>query len=57
MELKNEKIIIKNIFIKILMKKGKKNISEKLFKKILILLKIKTKQKPIFILNKSIHLP
>jgi ribosomal protein S7 len=54
MEQKNKKFKIKNIFVKILMKKGKKSISEKIFKNILINLKNKTKQKPNFILKKAI---
>ena len=45
---------IKDIFIKILLKDGKKYISEKIFNNILINLKNKTKQKPHFILIKAI---
>lgn len=45
---------IKKIFINFLLKKGKKRNSEKIFKEILIKLKIKTKQNPNFILLKSI---
>jgi ribosomal protein S7 len=54
MEQKKQNHIIKKLFINLLMKKGKKNNSEIIFFNILKLLKIKTKQKPIFILNKSI---
>lgn len=54
MELNYEEFKIKKIFINNLLKKGKKNNSEKIFKNILIDLKKKTKQKPMFILLKSI---
>lgn len=54
MELNYEEYKIKKIFINILLKKGKKNNSEVIFKNILINLKKITKQKPIFILMKSI---
>jgi ribosomal protein S7 len=54
MELKNQNNIIKNIFIKMLLKKGGKNIAEILYNNILIELLKKTKQKPIFILIKTI---
>lgn len=51
---KNQNNFIKNIFIKMLLKKGKKAIAEKLYDNILINLLKKTKQKPIFILIKAI---
>ena len=51
---KNQNNFIKNIFIKMLLKKGKKIIAEKLYNNILINLLKKTKQKPIFILIKAI---
>ena len=54
MELKNQNNNIKNIFIKMLLKKGNKNIAENLYNNILIELLKKTKQKPIFILIKTI---
>nr|YP_009327229.1 ribosomal protein S7 [Aphanomyces astaci]AOQ30623.1 ribosomal protein S7 [Aphanomyces astaci] len=54
MELKNQNNMIKNIFIKMLLKKGGKNIAETLYNNILIELLKKTKQKPIFILIKTI---
>ena len=54
MELNYEEFKIKKIFINILLKKGKKNNSENIFKNILINLKKKTKQKPNFILLKCI---
>ena len=54
MELKYEESKIKKLFINMLLKKGKKNCSENLFKNILINLKKRTKQKPNFILFKSI---
>lgn len=54
MELKNQNNIIKNIFIQMLLKKGKKTIAENLYNNILIELLKKTKQKPIFILIKTI---
>lgn len=55
MEQKKLEISIEDIFIKILLKNGKKSIAEKLFQNILILLKKKTKQKPNFILIKTIQ--
>jgi len=55
MEQKKKKINIKDIFIKLLLKEGKKHISEKIFNNILINLKNKTKQKPKFILIKTIQ--
>jgi len=54
MELNYEEYKIKKIFINMLLKKGKKTLSENIFKNILINLKKKTKQKPNFILIKSI---
>nr|YP_010616504.1 ribosomal protein S7 [Peronosclerospora sorghi]WAU47952.1 ribosomal protein S7 [Peronosclerospora sorghi] len=54
MELKYEEYKIKELFIKILLKRGKKNFSENIFKKILINLKKTTKQKPNFILFQAI---
>ena len=54
MELNYEEFKIKKLFINILLKKGKKNNSENIFKNILINLKKKTKQKPNFILLKCI---
>nr|YP_009420732.1 ribosomal protein S7 [Phytophthora nicotianae]ASO76754.1 ribosomal protein S7 [Phytophthora nicotianae] len=54
MELKYEEYKIKKLFINILLKKGKKTCSENIFKNILINLKKTTKQKPNFILFKSI---
>nr|YP_010508093.1 ribosomal protein S7 [Phytophthora pseudotsugae]UXG56450.1 ribosomal protein S7 [Phytophthora pseudotsugae] len=54
MELKYEEYKIKKLFINMLLKKGKKTCSENIFKKILINLKKITKQKPNFILFKSI---
>nr|YP_004564314.1 ribosomal protein S7 [Phytophthora andina]ADK76262.1 ribosomal protein S7 [Phytophthora andina] len=54
MELKYEEYKIKKLFINMLLKKGKKTCSENIFKNILINLKKTTKQKPNFILFKSI---
>nr|YP_010507785.1 ribosomal protein S7 [Phytophthora hedraiandra]UXG55912.1 ribosomal protein S7 [Phytophthora hedraiandra] len=54
MELKYEEYKIKKLFINMLLKKGKKTCSENIFKNILINLKKITKQKPNFILFKSI---
>jgi len=54
MELKYEEYKIKKLFINMLLKKGKKTNSENIFKNILINLKKTTKQKPNFILFKSI---
>lgn len=55
MELNYEEHKIKQLFINLLLKKGKKTNSERIFNKILIQLKKKTKQKPIFILLKAIN--
>lgn len=46
---------IKNILIKSLIKKGKKNISEKIYKNLLISLKNKFENNPSEILQNSIH--
>nr|YP_010394821.1 ribosomal protein S7 [Phytophthora megakarya]DAZ89258.1 TPA_asm: ribosomal protein S7 [Phytophthora megakarya] len=54
MELKYEEYKIKKLFINMLLKNGKKTCSENIFKNILINLKKTTKQKPNFILFKSI---
>nr|YP_010508016.1 ribosomal protein S7 [Phytophthora clandestina]UXG56374.1 ribosomal protein S7 [Phytophthora clandestina] len=54
MELKYEEYKIKKLFINMLLKRGKKTCSENIFKNILINLKKITKQKPNFILLKSI---
>ena len=54
MELNYEEYRIKKIFINMLLRKGKKTNSENIFKNILINLKKTTKQKPNFILIKSI---
>lgn len=54
MELKKQDNNIKNIFIQMLLKKGKKSIAENIYNNILINLLKKTKQKPIFILIKTI---
>jgi ribosomal protein S7 len=54
MELNYEEYRIKKIFINMLLRKGKKTNSENIFKNILINLKKITKQKPNFILIKSI---
>ena len=56
MELNNQNNIIKNLFIKMLLKKGKKSIAENLYNNILIELRKKTKQKPLFILIKTIDI-
>lgn len=55
MELNYEEYKIKQLFINILLKNGKKTNSEIIFKTILIELKKKTKQKPMFILLKAIN--
>lgn len=55
MELNYEEYKIKQLFINILLKNGKKTNSEIIFNTILIQLKKKTKQKPIFILLKAIN--
>jgi ribosomal protein S7 len=55
MELNLEEHKIKRLFINNLLKKGKKTNSENIFKNILINIKKKTKQKPIFILMKCIN--
>lgn len=55
MELNLDEYKIKKLFINILLKKGKKKNSENIFKNILINIKKKTKQKPIFILMKCIN--
>lgn len=54
MELNYEEYRIKKIFTNMLLRKGKKTNSENIFKNILINLKKITKQKPNFILIKSI---
>lgn len=54
MELKYEEYKIKKLFINMLLKKGKKTCSENIFKNILINLKKITKQKPNFIIFKSV---
>ena len=54
MELKYAEYRIKKLFLNMLLKKGKKTCSENIFKNILINLKKITKQKPNFILFKSI---
>lgn len=54
MELKYEEYKINKLFINMLLKRGKKTRSENIFKNILINLKKTTKQKPNFILFKSI---
>ncbi len=56
MELNNQNNLIKNLFIKMLLKKGKKSIAENLYNNILIELRKKTKQKPLFILIKTIDI-
>lgn len=56
MELKYQNNLIKNLFIKMLLKKGKKSIAENFYNNILIELRKKTKQKPIFILIKTIDI-
>ena len=55
MELKYEEYKIKQLFIKMLLKRGKKTSSESIFKNVLINLKKITKQKPNFILFKAIE--
>jgi ribosomal protein S7 len=55
MELNYEEYKIKQLFINILLKHGKKTNSEIIFNTILIQLKKKTKQKPMFILLKAIN--
>jgi ribosomal protein S7 len=55
MEQKRKDYNIKNIFINMLLKNGKKNISEYFYNNILIELLKKTKQKPFFILIKTIN--
>ena len=55
MELNLEEYKIKRLFINNLLKRGKKTNSENIFKNILINIKKKTKQKPIFILMKCIN--
>lgn len=55
MELNVEEYKVKRLFINNLLKKGKKTNSENIFKNILINIKKKTKQKPIFILMKCIN--
>lgn len=55
MELNYEEYKIKQLFINILLKNGKKTNSEIIFNTILIQLKKKTKQKPMFILLKAIN--
>lgn len=55
MEQNLEKFKIKNIFTNIFFKNGKKNISEKIFKKNLIFLKKKKKKCPIIFFNKIIE--
>ena len=56
MELNDQNNLIKNSFIKMLLKKGKKSIAENLYNNILIELRKKTKQKPLFILIKTIDI-
>lgn len=56
MELNDQNNLIKNSFIKMLLKKGKKSIAENFYNNILIELRKKTKQKPIFILIKTIDI-
>nr|YP_008475340.1 ribosomal protein S7 [Achlya hypogyna]YP_008475371.1 ribosomal protein S7 [Achlya hypogyna]AGS55481.1 ribosomal protein S7 [Achlya hypogyna]AGS55482.1 ribosomal protein S7 [Achlya hypogyna] len=56
MELNDQNNQIRNSFIKMLLKKGKKSIAENLYNNILIELRKKTKQKPIFILIKTIDI-
>ena len=56
MELKNQNNLIRTSFIKMLLKKGKKSIAENLYSNILIELRKKTKQNPIFILIKTIDI-
>ncbi len=52
----NKNFIIKDLFIKMLLKKGKKNLAEKIYNNILIELRKKTKQKPIFTLIKTVNI-
>ena len=52
MELNYEEYKIKKIFINMLLKKGKKHISENIFKNILIKIKKKNKTKSKFYFNK-----
>jgi len=56
MELNDQNNLIRNLFIKMLLKKGKKSIAENLYNNILIELRKKTKQKPLFILIKTIDI-
>ena len=56
MELNDQNNLIRNSFIKMLLKKGKKSIAENLYNNILIELRKKTKQKPLFILIKTIDI-
>lgn len=56
MELNDQNNLIRNSFIKILLKKGKKSIAENYYNNILIELRKKTKQKPLFILIKTIDI-
>lgn len=56
MELKDQNNLIRISFIKMLLKKGKKSIAENLYNNILIELRKKTKQNPIFILIKTIDI-
>jgi len=56
MELKDQNNIIRTSFIKMLLKKGKISIAENLYNNILIELRKKTKQNPIFILIKTIDI-
>ena len=55
MELKYEEYKIKQLFIKMLLKRGKKTSSESIFKNVLINLKKITNQKPNFILFRAIE--
>ena len=55
MELKYEEYKIKQLFINMLLKRGKKTSSENIFKNVLINLKKITKQKPNFILFQAIE--
>ena len=52
----NKNIIIKDLFIKMLLKKGKKNLAENFYNNILIEIRKKTKQKPLFTLIKTINI-
>ena len=49
-------LLIRDLFIKMLLKKGKKNLAEKIYNNILIELRKKTKQKPLFILIKTVNI-